>query len=419
MGEMLRRPAQRLALTLLALAAVLALPASALALGPLQATVAAAGDIVCDPDVPALAGECAQAQTKALVDAAGADRVLALGDLQYSAGSLNDFQTGYDLTWGALSDRTLPTPGNHEYLTAGAAGYFAYWGAQAGPERRGWYATAIGDWQVLSLNSNCTEAGGCGRDSAQGRWLAAELAASTATCQLAFWHHARFSSGSHGDTAAVQPLWELLEEHGVELVLSGHDHGYERFEPLRADGTASADGIVSHVVGTGGINLRDFATVRVGSEARVKRYGVLVLGLHADGWTEEFRATDGSVTGAGTTRACRSVAAPSATAPTAAPAAPLAAAPAVQSVARLRGLAAGASRVLPGRSDAGLAVRWSSRTPNVCRVARRTVAGTARWVLVARRAGTCWLWVRNAGADGYAPARITRTVRIGPPSRPA
>lgn len=411
MGVMPRRRPHRPALILLALAAGLALPGSALALGPLQATVAAAGDIVCDPDVPAPAGECQQAQTRALVDAAGADRVLALGDLQYSAGSLDDFQTGYDLTWGALRDRTLPTPGNHEYLTAGAAGYYDYWGARAGPERRGWYATTIGDWQVLSLNSNCTEAGGCGRDSAQGRWLAAELAASTAPCQLAFWHHPRFSSGAHGDTAAVQPLWELLQERGVELVLSGHDHGYERFAPLLADGTPSADGIVSHVVGTGGINLRDFAAARPGSEARVRRYGVLVLSLHADGWTEEFRATDGSVTGAGTTRACRSV--PRTEAPVAAPAAPVSApVPAAQSVARLRGLAVGATRTLPGRSDAGLALAWSSRTPALCRVERRARDGRRVWVLEGRRRGTCRLWARNAGSEAYAPVRVMRVLRI-------
>ena len=411
MGEMRSGLRHGLTLVLVALAAGLALPGSAFALGPLQATVAAAGDIVCDPDVPAPAGECAQAQTKALVDAAGADRVLALGDLQYSAGSLNDFQTGYDLTWGALRDRTLPTPGNHEYLTAGAAGYYDYWGERAGPERRGWYATAIGDWQVLSLDSNCTEAGGCGRDSAQGRWLAAELAASTATCQLAFWHHPRFSSGSHGDTVAVQPLWELLEERGVELVLSGHDHGYERFQAMRADGTASADGIVSHVVGTGGINLRDFATARAGSEARVKRYGVLVLGLHADGWTEEFRATDGGVTGAGTAHACRTTSAVAA--PAAAPSAPPAVAePATQAVARVRGLSVGTSRALPGRTDAGLALRWSSRTPGVCRVERRVGDGGIRWVVAARRCGTCWLRAENAGSDAYAPVRVTRTLRV-------
>lgn len=411
MGEMPQRPAHRLLMLVLALCgAGLALPASALALGPLQATVAAAGDIACDPDVPAPAGECAQAQTKALVDAAGADHVLALGDLQYSAGSLNDFQTGYDLTWGALRDRTLPTPGNHEYLTAGAAGYYDYWGERAGPERRGWYATTIGDWQVLSLNSNCAAAGGCGRDSAQGRWLAAELAASTATCQLAFWHHPRFSSGSHGDSAAVQPLWELLQEHGAELVLSGHDHGYERFQAMRADGTASADGIVSHVVGTGGINLRDFATARAGSEARVRRYGILVLGLHRDGWTEEFRATDGSVTGAGTARTCR------ARATVDGPAVPIvspgAAWPAVQSVARLRGLAAGATRALPTRSDAGLALRWSSRTPGICRVERRARGGRPRWVVVAHRHGTCWLRAENPGSEAYSPLRVTRTLRI-------
>jgi hypothetical protein len=407
MGEMPERPSHRLLMIVLALCgAALALPASALALGPLQATVAAAGDIACDPDVPAPAGECAQAQTKALVDAAGADHVLALGDLQYSAGSLNDFQAGYDLTWGALRARTLPTPGNHEYGTPGAAGYYDYWGERAGPERRGWYATTIGDWQVLSLNSNCAEAGGCGRDSAQGRWLAAELAGSTATCQLAFWHHPRFSSGAHGDSAAVQPLWELLQERGVELVLSGHDHGYERFAPLRADGTASADGIVSHVVGTGGINLRDFATVRAGSEARVKRFGILVLGLHTDGWTEEFRATDGSVTGAVAMRACRPAwVAPPTLAP---PSSSLA----TQSVARLRALVVGGRQKLPNLSVQLSALAWRSKTPRICRVVFRPVRSSYQRAVVALRPGKCHLVVRAAGSAALSPMNEVVVFRI-------
>lgn len=285
------------------LCAGVVVPAAASGQTP-QTVVAAVGDIVCDPDVPPPAGECRDADTAALVTAAGADRVLALGDLQYSAGSLNDFQTGYDLTWGAHRGITLPTPGNHEYLTSGAAGYYDYWGDAAGPERRGWYSVRAGDWLLLSLNSNCAQAGGCDRDSPQGRWLAAELAASNAACQLAFWHHPRFSSGLHGDVSAVQPLWDILVEHRAELVLAGHDHGFERFEPMRGDGTPDPTGLRSFVVGTGGINLRDFATVRAGSEARVKAYGIAVLSLYADGWEAGFRGIDGTVESDGVRHGC-------------------------------------------------------------------------------------------------------------------
>lgn len=301
-------------LVFLAVVCAVLVGAAPSALAARQAVVAAVGDIVCDPDVPPPAGACRDADTAALVTTAGADRVLALGDLQYSAGSLNDFQTGYDLSWGALRGITLPTPGNHEYLTSGASGYYDYWGATAGPERRGWYAERIGDWLILSLNSNCAQAGGCDRDSPQGRWLQTELAASDAPCELAFWHHPRFSSGLHGDTAAVQPLWDILVEQRAELVLAGHDHGFERLAPMLGDGTPSAAGLRSFVVGTGGIGLRDFATPHSESEARIKAYGIAVLDLHDDGWEAEFRGVDGGIDGDGRRHACaepeRSEAAP-------------------------------------------------------------------------------------------------------------
>ncbi len=291
------RVVRRTAILAIALAALL-LPGSAAArgLGAVETRVVAVGDIVCDPDEPAPPGGCGDRATFRVMARAKPGLVLALGDLQYGAGRLNDFESAYALTWGRVRDRTLPTPGNHEYMTPDAAGYYAWWGERAGPGFRGWYSRRVGSWLILSLNSNCEEAGGCGRDSPQGRWLRRTLRASDAECQVAFWHHPRFSSGAHGDSADVAPLWELLQEARAELVLAGHDHGYERFRPMLADGTASASGIRSFVVGTGGIDLRDFAGVRAGSLDQVKAHGVAVLELRPRGWTQEFRSVGGATT---------------------------------------------------------------------------------------------------------------------------
>ena len=392
-----------------------AVPLASAAVGRHEAVIAAAGDIVCNPATPTSATTCQHSATGALVTAANADRVLALGDLQYSDGALASFLGAYDPVWGAFKATTLPVPGNHEYGTAGAAGYFDYWGAQAGERTQGWYATRIGSWLVLSLNSNCSSIGGCGRDSAQGVWLESQLRSSTATCQLAYWHHPRFSSGLHGDSEAVQPLWGILQEYQAELVLAGHDHGFERFEPMLDDGTLSSAGIASYVIGTGGVDLRDFSAARPGSAVRIKRFGIGVIDLYANGWAAEFRATDGTTSSDGVVHECSPSAAAVAPAAAAAPA-PVAAAKSGQSAARVRAVRIGGSRVLPARSQQGLVLWWRSTTPAVCSV-RRAVsqAGGVRHVVTrvrGKQTGRCRLRAVNAGDAFYAAASISIGFRV-------
>ena len=82
--------------------------------------------------------------------------MLALGDLTYPRGRLAEFTGCYQATWGRFKARTYPAPGNHEYATPGAAGYFQYFGAQAGP---GHYRFTLGSWQLYSLDSNLDAAG--------------------------------------------------------------------------------------------------------------------------------------------------------------------------------------------------------------------------------------------------------------------
>jgi hypothetical protein len=250
--------------------------------------VVAAGDIVCGTGT--LAGlPCKQAATAALIGQVNPAAVLLLGDNQYENATLSDFNTYYAPTWGVYKSITFPAAGNHEYQTAGAAGYFDYFngpGAQtgrAGDRSKGYYSVNVGSWHIVALNSNCDFIDGCGSGSPQEQWLRADLAANPAVCTLAFWHHPRFSSGSHGNNASMQAIWQALYDNGADLVLAGHDHDFERFAPQTATGVLdNARGLRSFVLGTGGKETAAFGTIRANSELRNNSsLGVLKLTLHA------------------------------------------------------------------------------------------------------------------------------------------
>jgi Calcineurin-like phosphoesterase len=221
--------------------------------------------------------------------------ILLLGDIAYPDGSAEDFEDCFDPSWGTHKARMYPSPGNHEYHTDGADGYFDYFGAVAGDPDEGWYSFDLGAWHIVSLNSNCGEIGGCERDSAQGEWLAADLAANPSTCTLAYWHHPRFSSSSkHGSDTEYEDLWAILDEHDADVVLVGHDHGYERFAPQDKDGNASADGIREFVVGTGGAERYDQGDPEPNSQLRDDgSWGVLKLTLREAGYDWQFLAVPG------------------------------------------------------------------------------------------------------------------------------
>ena len=219
-----------------------------------------------------------------------------LGDTVYETGSPVQFADCYAPAWGRFTRRTRPAVGNHEYLTHGAAGYFAYFGAAAGAPDRGYYSYDLGAWHVVVLNSNCAKVGGCQEGSPQQSWLAADLAAHPAPCTLAYWHHPRFSSGVHGDFDQMQDVWQTLADAGADLVLTGHDHDYERFAPQTATGQPDpARGIVEFVVGTGGKNLRPIKDPQPNSVIRNDRtFGVLRLRLHPAGYDWRFVPVPGS-----------------------------------------------------------------------------------------------------------------------------
>jgi len=233
-----------------------------------------------------------------------AGTVFTAGDNAYETGSTANFRDCYDPTWGQFFDRTYPTAGNHEYETAGAAGYFNYFGARAGEAGKGWYAYDMGSWRIYALNSNCFVVG-CAAGGEQEQWLRADLGANPRECVLAYWHHPRFSSGQHGNNSEVLAIWNALYEAGAEVIVNGHDHNYERFRPQTPTAVADdARGIRQIVVGTGGASLRSFGTVKANSQVRSSSaHGALKLTLGLSSYSWQFIPVAGRTftdSGAGT-----------------------------------------------------------------------------------------------------------------------
>ncbi len=265
-------------------------------LGEESVTIMAAGDIACEPtnsDFRLGIGTdsaCRANSTADIVIQHNPDAVLVPGDLQYAEGELSNFMSSYNPSWGQFKDKTYPVPGNHEYRTSDAAGYFDYFGEQAGEEGKGYYSVQMGNWQVIALNSNCAYIAGCEPGSPQYEWLRQTLETGTGSCEIALLHHPRWSSGRHGNNDAVGPLYELLYEYGVEVAIAGHDHDYERFAPQDPSGRRDdTRGIRDFIVGTGGRNLYRFGSVAPNSEVREnKTFGVLKMELNDGSYEWEF-----------------------------------------------------------------------------------------------------------------------------------
>jgi acid phosphatase type 7 len=247
-----------------------------------------AGDI-------AVCGSVATAQTAALLDRIDGT-VFTAGDNAYFQGSAANYRDCYEPTWGRHKHRTRPSPGNHEYETAGGAAYFGYFGPSAGPPGLGYYSFEAGPWHVVSLNSNVP----ANQSSPQYQWLANDLLARNARCVAAIWHHPMFSSGPNGPSPLMRDIWQLLQQARAEIVIAGHDHVYERFVPLDANRRPTPDGLRQFTVGTGGAELYSFVSVSADSEVRIAAFGVLKLNLTADGYRWEYLGTNGSVLDSGT-----------------------------------------------------------------------------------------------------------------------
>jgi hypothetical protein len=253
-----------------------------------DATLVGAGDIGwCGSAAPI-------ATAKLLQQVPGA--VFTAGDNAYMSGTMQQFENCYNPSWGADKARTHPAPGNHDHASGSSAPYFVYFGENAGPPGRGYYSYDLQAWHIVSLDSNQPS----GEGSAEWTWLKQDLQSSTRPCTLAYWHHPLFSSGPHGPQVAVRDLWRLLYDAGAEIVVSAHDHLYERFAPQTPDGKADeARGIRQFTVGTGGAPLYDVRRLMPNSEFTAKEWGVLELTLTPTGYRWAFLSTAGGTLDSG------------------------------------------------------------------------------------------------------------------------
>jgi hypothetical protein len=221
--------------------------------------------------------------------------VFVLGDNVYIDGTYRDFTDCYHPTWGRHKDRTRPVPGNHEYFTPDAAGYFTYFNSIPA-----YYAYDLGAWRIYALNSEIDVSA----TSPQVAWLKNDLDANPRLCALAYWHKPLWSSRyEDGSDATFQTLWQTLHNAGAELVVNGHIHNYERFQEMNAEGRAASPGLREIVAGTGGVNHDGYVSSLSTSEVRnADTYGVLKLILSPARYSWQFIPVGGeSFTDSGTT----------------------------------------------------------------------------------------------------------------------
>ena len=257
--------------------------------------VAAVGDAACAPETRKTSDECHDQEVANLISADKSIRaMLLLGDLQYESGLRDDYAVSFGRSFGVLRAQSVPVPGNHEYGEGSANGYFSYFGNAAHSESDGYYAVKGGSWHIIALNSNC-EYVSCTADSAQVAWLKADLAANTKPCIAAIWHHPRFSSSNHGNDDRSQAFWDALLTARADIVLTGHDHMYERFAPQDARAKPSPTGLRAFVVGTGGRSLYRVENIRANSAKRIVGFGFLRLELRAGSYGWKF-IPDGTTT---------------------------------------------------------------------------------------------------------------------------
>ncbi|SNT63708.1 Calcineurin-like phosphoesterase [Asanoa hainanensis] len=213
--------------------------------------------------------------------------VFTTGDNVYNNGTASEFNSYYQPTWGAFKSRTRPVPGNHDYNTSGATGYYNYFGSQAGPSGQGYYSYNLGNWHIVALNSNISMSA----SSAQVTWLKSDLAANTKPCTLALWHHPLFTSGAnHAPETATRPLYQALYDANADVVVWGHNHQYERFAPMNpSGGLDNSRGLRSFVAGMGGADHYGFGTIQPNSQARNSdTFGVLKFTLHSNSYDWQF-----------------------------------------------------------------------------------------------------------------------------------
>jgi hypothetical protein len=230
------------------------------------------------------------ANTAALLGNINGD-VITFGDNTQVDGTAAEFANCYDPTWGLYKFKTHPSPGNHDYNTPGALPYYDYFGSAAGDAGKGYYSYDIGYWHLIALNSQIEMSS----NSPQAQWLQSDLDLHQNNCTLAYWHRPRFTSGlSHPSDPSLGAIWEILYEYGLDVVLNGHVHLYERFAPQDPKGIADTNGIREFVVGTGGGgSFVGYSPIANSEVINNQTYGVIKLTLHKFSYDWEFIPIEG------------------------------------------------------------------------------------------------------------------------------
>lgn len=257
------------------------------------AVLVGAGDIATCGDIPESQGD---EKTVAIIESVLREyphaAVFTAGDNAYGEGTRAQFKNCFGPTWGKFKDRIHPAIGNHEYLTDQGAPYFEYFGEAAGAPGEGFYSYDLGDWHILVMNSNCDYIA-CGPNSRQVAWMTEDLKANPTQCSLAVWHHPRFSSGLAGDSGIINPFWRTAIDLGVDVIVSGHDHDYERFDPMDALGNADPNGARLFVVGAGGGELRGWGEIKPNSVVRYNGdHGVISFVLYPNRYEWTFHPAE-------------------------------------------------------------------------------------------------------------------------------
>jgi hypothetical protein len=235
--------------------------------------------------------------------AAGVQSVaFTTGDNAYPAGLDRDFVRCFAPSWGDRKKRIMkvlrPAIGNHDYQSQYGAAYYRYFGSRAGPAFKGYYSYDLGDWHIIALNSEIAAQGGLSDRSGQEDWLKKDLRDHSKLCTAAYFHRPLYSSGAHGASPIMSRIYTILTEGGVDLVLAGHEHHYERFLPMNAAGAVdSLNGMEQIIVGTGGGSLTGIRSrIMPGSAVRIQgHWGVLIATLGKEEYRTSFLDVNGQV----------------------------------------------------------------------------------------------------------------------------
>lgn len=222
--------------------------------------------------------------------------VITLGDNSQNDGKSEEYLNCFETTWGRFKGKIRPSPGNHDDyderpgLEHGGTAYYQYFGKLAGPPGLGYYSFDLGYWHIVSLNSEIVDSRTLNQQQAQAAWLKNDLNRNDRfRCTLAYFHRPMVSSGDFA-AGRMRDLWEILYAKGVDVVLNGHEHFYERFAPQDHRGNLeNRFGIRQFIVGTGGANFHGFGRRAQNSVRRVpERLGVIKFTLRPNHYLWEF-----------------------------------------------------------------------------------------------------------------------------------